>query len=380
MIIQHFLKWKDSADVGKRTAAASALARAYLASDLDLDDRVAADAAMTMLLEDPSPKVRLALAEALSTSINAPRQIVTALIHDQIEIASIVIARSPLVADADLIIRARTSSGRLQCVMANRPEVSQRLALTLAQHGGPDCALALLTNPNARLCADAFFVLTDRFGDQPSLRGALLERGDLEPSLRYRLMKLAADALGGSPLIGSVLGRDTARHMVYDAGQRGICALLETVDGTETSAPLVDMVRDAGDLTTIVMIRALCRGQIDFLAAALSSLTDISPQKVTAILVNERTNQLRALIANAGFANSVQPVFITAVRMWRDVAVGRLSASAQEVTRRLLDQVEDAAAQTLSAANDDLAGLLRTIHLELVRENAKAHARDLAAA
>ena len=43
----------------------SALARAYLYSDLSPDDRIAAEGAMIMLLDDPSPLVRYALADAL---------------------------------------------------------------------------------------------------------------------------------------------------------------------------------------------------------------------------------------------------------------------------------------------------------------------------
>ena len=380
MIVQHFLKWKDAADVGQRVAAASALARAYLTSDLEIDDRVAADAALTMLLEDPSPKVRMALADALATSSNAPRQIVAALVHDQIEIASIMIARSPLVSETDLVMRTKTSPSGLQCVIARRPEISQRLALALSRYGSADSALVLLSNRNARLCQEGRQWLVKRFGSDASVRGALLEQSTLEPDLRYDLMKKAADALAGAGLVGALLGSDASRQLVQDGAQRAVCAVLETLDGAEAAEPFVDALRDHGDLTTITVVHALCRGQVDFLAAVLSRLTDMPRQRVTAILVNERTNQLRALLTDAGFAESVQPVFVTAVGLWRSVAVGQLDASAQEITRRLLEQVETSAANGRSAANDDLVGVLRSIHLELLRENAKAHARDLIAA
>ena len=62
---------------------------AYLYSDLTHDDRIAAEGAMIMLLDDPSPLVRHALAEALGSSRDAPPTVVHALINDQPDIATI---------------------------------------------------------------------------------------------------------------------------------------------------------------------------------------------------------------------------------------------------------------------------------------------------
>lgn len=379
MIVQHFLRWKDSADVARRSAAASALARAYLQSDLPVDDRIAADAALTLLLDDPSPKVRFALAEALASSNRAPAQIVTALVHDRIDIAAIVIARSPVIDDQDLIERARTSPAALQRLIARRPEVSNALALTLSRYGTVDVVLALIGNTNARVCADCLRLMVDRFGGDAELRGAMLDRADLAPELRYRLLKSAGQALAESRFVRALAGHESVDHLVRDSEQKALCSLMEKLD-MAGCAELVDPMRDHGDLTTVLLMRAACRGQIDFLASVLSVLADVPPQRVTAILVNERTNQLRALLTNAGLADGVQPVFVHAVSLWRDIAVGRLTAGVQEVTRRVMEHAEREAASRRSAANDDIFGLLRSIYLDAMRDNARAHARDLAAA
>lgn len=379
LIVQHFLKWKDSANVARRTAAASALARAYLTSDLDLDDRVAAEAALTLLLDDPSPKVRFALAEALASSVHAPAQIVTALVHDQIDIASIVIARSPVVRDGDLIERARSSPEALQCVIAGRAEVSQPLALALTRHGSAASAIVLIANANARLCRQCRMFIVERHGSDASVRGALLDCPDLEADLRYRLMKAAGRALADSPFLRGLAGSETADHLISESEQKAVCALLATVDASASDA-LVDTMRDHGDLTTVLLVRAACRGQIDFLASVLSDLAEVPLQRVTSILVNERSNQLRALLTNAGLADSIQPVLVHAVGLWRDVAVGRTVAGVQEVTRRIIERIETEGEARRSAANDDIVGVLRSIHLDAMRDNARAHARDLAAA
>lgn len=66
MIVRQFLQWVRHASPGERAEATSALARAYLHSDLSPSDLSAAEGAMIMLLDDPSPLVRGAAVWALS--------------------------------------------------------------------------------------------------------------------------------------------------------------------------------------------------------------------------------------------------------------------------------------------------------------------------
>src|SRR6185369_12015894 len=108
MVVSHFLKWVYTAKVAERSAAAAALARAYVGHDMPFEDRCAAEAALTLLLDDPSWKVRRAMAETLSMSPHAPLQIINALASDQAEVAAVVLSRSPLLSDADLVDRVAT--------------------------------------------------------------------------------------------------------------------------------------------------------------------------------------------------------------------------------------------------------------------------------
>src|ERR1700755_537789 len=103
MIVRQFLQWMRTAPAGERAEATGALARAYLYSDLVKEDRIAAEGAMILLLDDPSPLVRRALAEALGTSPDAPAAVMHALVNDQPDIATIVLERSPTLLDSDLV-------------------------------------------------------------------------------------------------------------------------------------------------------------------------------------------------------------------------------------------------------------------------------------
>src|SRR3984885_5178963 len=82
-IVRRFLAWAQSADAEARADGASALARAYLYSELTAPVRAEAALAMTALLDDPSVLVRRALAGALCRAREAPRTLILALAADE---------------------------------------------------------------------------------------------------------------------------------------------------------------------------------------------------------------------------------------------------------------------------------------------------------
>src|ERR1700753_1214552 len=103
MIVRQFISWIRTAPAGERAEATRALARAWLISDLSEDERAAAEGALLMLLDDPSPLVRQAMSETFARSAEAPAAIVQALSVDQASIALPILEHSPLLIDADLV-------------------------------------------------------------------------------------------------------------------------------------------------------------------------------------------------------------------------------------------------------------------------------------
>src|SRR6476469_5892887 len=146
MIVRQFLHWVRAAKPGERAEATSALARAYLYSDLSPDDLAAAEGAMVMLLDDPSPLVRRAMSEVFASSTRAPRVVVHALAADQADVALPLISRSPLLSDDDLIERVRDGKLDVQIAIAGRPLVSTAIAAAIAEVGSAEACLALMQN------------------------------------------------------------------------------------------------------------------------------------------------------------------------------------------------------------------------------------------
>src|SRR3954468_21745412 len=120
MIVRQFISGVRTAPAGERAEATRSLARALLFSDMHEQDRTAAEGALLMLLDDPSPLVRQAMAEVFSRSADAPAAIVQALSVDQPSVALPVLEHSPLLIDADLVDLVATGNDDMQCAIARR--------------------------------------------------------------------------------------------------------------------------------------------------------------------------------------------------------------------------------------------------------------------
>ncbi|MBN9074239.1 MAG: DUF2336 domain-containing protein [Rhizobiales bacterium] len=373
MMIEHLLKWLQTARVTERAAAAGALARTFDDSELGFEDRCGAEAVLTLLLDDPSSKVRAAIAEALSMSRRAPIHIVSALCGDQPEVSALLIARSPLLTDADLIDRVRAGLPQIQRLVANRARVSTNVSLAVAELADIDACIDLIGNSGAQIPLAGFQAMVERHGSVAAMRAAMLERADLPADCRHMLLVHVGEALKGSPLVARLVGPQRAERITREACVR---ASLTVIDGARPAEQggLVEHFRRRGDLTASFIIRAIAHGKIDFFGTALIALTGQAEQRVRALLANGHDTALSALMRSAGLADAVHRVILTALKVWRDVARGKRLAGAQEVSWLMLEAIGG------QSAEGDLASLLKSIHIEALRDNARGHALALTAA
>lgn len=374
-VIEYFLKWIKSAKAAERAAAAVALAHAYLRQELTFEERLSAEAALTLLLDDPSPKVRLALSETLSLSHRAPAQVIAALAADQIDVAAPVLVRSPLLSDGDLVDRVASGVPKVQVLIASRPQLSLPVSAAIAEVGAAEACLELVRNPSARIAGLSYRRMIERHGGHAALRAALAADRRLPADCRHLLLRRVGEALSAAPFVRALMGASRAEKLAREACANASLTLIDATDRSEHAA-LVEHLRLSGDLTLSFLIRAVAYGKIDFFGAALVSLSGQSEARVRALLAGGRDAALSALLSRAELSPVSHAPVLTALKIWREVAVGRRIAGPQEVSWHMLRALDG----DESAEGAALAALLRRIHLDALRSNARREALALAAA
>ncbi|MEM7300331.1 MAG: DUF2336 domain-containing protein [Pseudomonadota bacterium] len=317
MIVQNYLNWVEDAGVAERALATNALARAYLHSELPETDRNHAEAAMTVLLDDPAPSVRYALAEVLGGAEKAPRHIINALARDLPDIAMMVLCRSPLIADHELIELISSGDRVVQTAIACRQPLSPALASALADTAHEDACRALMRNEEVSLRGHTLMVLARRFGDSGTFRRELLDYPFLPVEVRQQLVQKLATGLADLVSKTGWISEFRIKRAATEACDKASVDIARQLNEDQVSR-YVEHLRESGQLTAAILLRSICQGEIDFFKSALSNLSSLPERRVQFILVSGRRSAFRAAYDRTELPKDAFALFEIAVDCWRE--------------------------------------------------------------
>jgi uncharacterized protein (DUF2336 family) len=377
MIVRDFLQWIRTAPASERAEATSALARAFLYSDLSPDDLGAAEGAMLMLLDDPSPLVRRSLADALAASPDAPPAIVLALAADQPQIAAPVYTLSPLFVDADLVDAVATGGAVIQVAVASRAAVPRSVAAAIAEVGTAESCLILVENFDADIAPFSMDRIVERFGHLAAIRESLLARDDIPAATRQTLVIKLSETLAGFVTGRAWLDADHAHRVAREACEKATVTIAADTPQTELG-PLIRHLCASGQLTAGLILRALLSGNIVLFEEALAELADMPVARVSGLVHDRGTSGLRALFEKARLPPSTYPAFKEAIEAMREgylLEPGGATRLKRRMIERVLTRCEDEDLDELAP----LLTLLRRFATEAAREEARLFCDELVA-
>jgi len=376
MIVRQFLQWLRTAPAGERAEATSALARAYLYSDLSPSDRAAAEGAMVMLLDDASPLVRRALAEVFAASEDAPPAVVHSLANDQPDVAAPILQRSPLLLDADLVEAVAAGEPERQVAIAQRPYLPCSVAAAIAEVGCAEACLVLLENRDAEIVPFSLDRIVDRHGHLAAIRDALLTHDNLPAPTRQALVVKLSQTLADFVTARRWLAADRAARITREACEKATVALAAASPVSEVR-PLIRHLRESGQLTAGLILRALLSGNLTLFEEALAELADIPLSRVAGIVHDRRGAGLRALYDKAGLPASSFPAFREALDAMREDGFHSEPGGASRLKRRIIERVLTRCEAAAIDEIEPVLTLLRRYAAEAARDEARLFCEEL---
>jgi uncharacterized protein (DUF2336 family) len=315
MLVKSFLVWMDNAPAPERAEAATMLARAYLVGALGGDTPEAVEAALTTVLDDASPLVRRALAMEFADRLEAPRHIVLNLAADQAEVSGLLIARSPLLTEADLVDLAIMGEKLALMAIALRQDVTERVAQALIARGDFASARALAGNPTAEIAEDDMLALIERHGREADIREALQARASLPGTVRYELMRIEMGTPATALVEGGANAARSAR-VLDEALLTNTIAIARTLDGSrgQTLAGFVAHLRARGQLTPALLLRSALGGDLSFMTAALADLCDMEQGRVSGLFHARSEGAISAMIRKSGIPPFLGSLLVAVIR------------------------------------------------------------------
>jgi uncharacterized protein (DUF2336 family) len=331
-----------------------------------------------MLLDDPSPLVRRALAEVFSASENAPPTVVHALAADQPDVAAPVLRHSPLLLDADLVEAVASGENERQVAIASRSDLPCSVSAAIAEVGCAEACLVLLENENAETVPFSLDRIVQRFGHLAAIRDVLLARQDLSAPMRQALVVKLSETLADFVVAREWLAGDRARRVTREACEKATVALAAESPENEVR-PLIRHLRESGQLTAGLILRSLLSGHIEMFEEALAELAQVPLARAIGIVHDRRGAGFRALYDKAGLPASSFPAFREAIEAMREEGFVMEAGGASRLKRRIVERALTRCENEAPDEVEPMLTLLRRYAAEAAREEARQFCGELVA-
>jgi len=304
-----FLRLSQSSDSAERGRAAHFAASAYLSHDGAADEQAALYAAVMGFLDDPSVKVRAALAYGLLRSERAPRPIMIALLQDAGIIARAVAQYSPVLLDADLVAALAAHDSQFALAVCARVRLGLYAARALLSLAEPAVRLAVVARHDVHLDRPTLFRLAGLAENDAALRGELLARPDLPADARLLLVDQVRAALAGTRIVAGAIAPKRLERLLRDARDTALVSIGES-EVTAGDERFVGSLVAEDKVSTRLLLHALMCGHVEFFSACAAQLADMPSGKAFAILERGGRPALDALISRCGMGAALRDLMV----------------------------------------------------------------------
>lgn len=310
---QDFVALSRSRNSEERGQAAHLAALAYLDHHGPADEHAALYAALIGFLDDPSVRVRGALAYGLLHAIDAPRPILLALLQDSPIISRAVAQYSPALVDADLMALIARADEAMLLAVAMRERLSARIVEALADRGGRELLLRLLPRPDAPFPLPLLRRIASEWGiHDAELRGLLLARDDLPADARLVLVEAVAAVLRGHRIVRGAVAPHRLERLLRDATDTALTVIGESEAAAGRAPYAADLV-ERERISTRVMLHAVVQGHVMFFADCVAELAEVPRDKVFSLLESGGRASLNALFSRCGLRDAVRNMLVRLV-------------------------------------------------------------------
>ncbi len=293
--------------------------------DLPDTELRAAEALARDLVNDAIERVRQELSQAVRHAKYLPRDIALKIAHDVDSVACPFLEVTEVFSDAEWQQLVLTISRGARIAVARRTSMTEGLALALAELGDSLVAESLVENPAAPTTLTVCDALIERFETSTWVLDKLAERDGLSEAIAVKLYaKISAAA---REKLSQTYGlADYTEPIGVDAEFGAILQLVR--DTPEARLPtLAGNLRDEGNLTHSLLLRALREGLLAFFEAAVAQLSGVALTKVRSAVRHGGLGPVTELFGQAGIRRTVHGEYWDALQSARGNADASESAA-----------------------------------------------------
>ena len=324
---------------GMRAGTAAKVATEFSVGNLSAEERTLAEEIFRLMLRDAEVRVRQALSEKLKESPMVPRDVAIGLAGDVAEVAAPMLESSSVLTDADLLEIVRSHPADHQIAIAKRATVSEAVSDALAESRNEDVVATLMGNDGADIAERTLQKVIDDFGDSEKVNAPMAHRAELPVSISERLVSLVSDTLKDHLVTHHEMSSDTATDLILQSRERATLSLLGRKGEFKDSMQLVNQLHRNGRLTSTIILRSLCLGDLDFFEAAIAKLGNIPVSSAHRLIFDRSGLGLEAIYRRCGLPQGLYKFVRTALDVVHETNYDGGPADRERFRSRVIERV-----------------------------------------
>jgi uncharacterized protein (DUF2336 family) len=324
-----------------RAETAEKISREFSAESLSDSERVLAEDIFRLMVRDAEVRVRKALAKNLKQTPLVPHDVAATLARDVDDVALPILKFSEVLNDEDLvdIIGDNADSVEKQRAIASRPHVSEIVSATLVDIGHEDVMVDLISNDGAQISEHSLQKVVDEFGENERIQKPMIERNHLPITIAERLVTLVSDRMRSELIARGHIPEGIVNAVMTQSQESATIGLLG--DGAEERDVelLVEHLHTNNRLTSGLILRALCMGDVAFFEAALARRAGVSLINTRILIHDSGPFGLEAIYNKADMPAHFFPGVRAAVEVARETDLDGGERDRERYSRRMIERV-----------------------------------------
>jgi len=275
-LLEHFVKFKTEPSVETRAELTGIICEQFNSGQFRAQEKDIVKEILGFLSRDVETKIRQAVSETMKENDDLPHDVAMRLAKDVEAVANPILEFSNVLTDEDLeeIIASVEQAGKIEAI-AKRKNVSEKISASIIETKEKIAVEALVANDGAKIADESKERVVDYFGSSEDVMAALIKRGNLSSTLAERMVTLVSEKLQNK-LAEEYHIRPLALRTTFGASNEKVVlgVISENTDKMGVQN-LVDQLYKTGKLTHSIVLRALCRADLEFFEVGMAKLAGI---------------------------------------------------------------------------------------------------------
>lgn len=299
----------------ERVGIAEKVAEGYANGSMSAREKDIAIEIFRVLMRDAEIKVREILSQHLKESSDIPHDVALTLARDVETVAIPMLEFSEVLGETDFatIIRLSRNLGKLSAI-ARRRYVSYEVSDMLLSMEEPELSSALFRNRNANIHEDSILRQIELMAEEESVIDALIERGGLPLSCVEKMFTATSRHIRERLVERYHVSRHLIEGRLEYAREWATLGAATLGDEKDVGA-LVRHMQEQRKLTSSVVVRSLCVGDLRFFQHAMGLFAGVPVENVRNLMLDGGVAGFESLYKRS----PLPPAYYPAVRKLLDV-------------------------------------------------------------